>query len=574
MTRLRSAYLLPGIALVLLGTLLGTQLDAFTSDPDALQQLRKLEQSYLIINQQYVDQVPSKNVAEEGIEGMLRELDPHSSFIPAEEVRDVQDNYRGKFGGIGIVFEIVEDAAVDGRVARVISPIADGPSEQVGVMAGDRIVAIEDSTAVGSTDRQIQARLKGPVGTEVTMTVYRPSTEQRIPFTITRDEIPYYSITSAYLLDDGMTGYIKIDRFAMTTYDEFRDKMARLREEGMQRLVLDLRGNPGGILKAAVDISDELLGEGRVIVETRGRKEAMSNRFRSTRRGGFEQQPVMVLVSRRSASASEIVAGALQDHDRALIVGQRTFGKGLVQKQFELNDGSLLQMTVSRYYTPAGRLIQTPYEDGDLEDYYARKFGDDFTASVFDPSAYKDSIPDSLKRETAHGRVVFGGGGIMPDYVVQPDTTDLALRLTSSGVDFLFTSRWFYDHEEELRSTWRDRQDAFVADYAVPTAVLDSFWAFIGEHGFSLVDDPAQMAPSEGVYTYAQAEANEDVLALRMKAYLARQLYGSSAMRPIYNQADPVIQEALTLWDRAQMLAAYHGFADSAPARTDYNDGR
>lgn len=543
-------YVLPAVGLVLLGIVLGVQVNSFTSDDTAYEQLQKLERSFVIITRQYVDPVESKDLAEEGIEGMLNALDPHSSFIPAEEVQGVQDTYRGSFGGIGVMFEMVEDTA------RVISPIADGPSERLGIMGGDRIVEIEGESAVGIGTNGIQDRLKGEVGTTVNVTVYRPMADQRYEYAIERDEIPMRSINTSYMVND-RTGYVKIDRFAMTTHDEFMDHVGTLREQGMERLVLDLRGNPGGVMRAAVDIADEMLAEGLTIVETRGRERAMNNSFAADGGGSLEDSPIIVLVDRGSASASEIVSGALQDHDRALVVGQRTFGKALIQKQFELTDGSLLQMTVGRYYTPAGRLIQTPYEQGSQEQYIERMMEQQQTAT-FHPEEYKESIPDSLMYNTTHGRTVFGGGGIMPDVVVQPDTTSLTNFVSAINMDFAFARDWFMRNEQQVRSTWGDDADAFLNDFNTPDSLVTAFWDFTEEQGVSYTANEEEIAPGEGVFSETEKARSEEEIRLRLKAYLARQMYGLSTARPTLNRTDPVYREALSLWDNAQDLAAYH----------------
>ncbi len=558
MKRFNKFYILPAVALLLLGTVLGVQIDSYVSDGDAFKQLKKLERAFVIINRQYVDDVTSKAVAEEGIRGMLDELDPHSSYIPSEEVSDVRDNYRGSFGGIGIVFEVVKDTA------RVISPIADGPSDQAGVMSGDRIVEIEDSNAVGFSDRKIQDHLKGKIGTDVSFTVYRPGVGKKYTYTVTRDEIPLYSINTSYMVDD-KTGYIEIDRFAMTTHEEFMEKLSSLKSQGMQRLVLDLRNNPGGVMKSAIEIADEMLASGMTIVQTKGREPSMNNQYRSTGGGALQQSPIIVLVNRSSASASEIVSGALQDHDRALIVGERTFGKALVQKQFELNDGSLLQMTVGRYYTPVGRLIQTPYDDGDMKDYYEAKFAT-IEDATFNLTNYKQSIPDSLAYQTDHGRTVFGGGGILPDYVVKPDTTSLRQFVSQSGVDVAFSINWFPKNEQRLRGKWQEQKEEFMRSFTASDETIDAFWSFAEEKGLEITTDADSVNAKKGIFSREQAASIEDYVGTRLKALIARQLYGSSAMRPIFNQVDPTFQKAMSLWTDAAELSAYH--SSSQPAMT------
>jgi carboxyl-terminal processing protease len=310
-------------------------------------------------------------------------------------------------------------------------------------------------------------------------------------------------------------------------------------------------------MQSAIRIADEMLAADHTIVKTRGRDEGMNNEFNASDGDVFETQPVIVLVNGNSASASEIVSGALQDEDRALIVGQRTFGKGLIQKQFELTDGSMLQMTVGRYYTPAGRLIQTPYEDGDLKDYYEQKFSN-YDKATYNPSEYKDSIPDSLKHTTDHGRTVFGGGGILPDYVVTPDTSRLFRAVVGNGLDRLFVLDWFKQNEQQLRDTWTNRRQAFIDSYTVDDSVVNAFWSFAKENGLSLTSDPAEVSTEDGVFLRAEATQEKERLKTYLKARIAGRLYGGRSAYPILNAVDQDLNHALTLWDRAEALAAYH----------------
>jgi len=550
MTRLSKYHILPALALLLFGAVLGVQFDSYVSPDDALNQFEKMKRAFAIISGKYVEPVNSNDVAEAGVKGMLESLDPHSSYIPPEEVRETRDQYEGSFGGIGVRFE-------PGDTARVISPIAGGPSEKVGVMAGDRIVQIEDSTAIGLSGNQIQDRLKGEIGTEVTLTVYRPLADKRLTFTIERGEIPLYSINSSYMVDEE-TGYIEISRFAMSTHEEFLEKVDHLKEEGMNRLVLDLRNNPGGVMQSAVKIADELLGAGMTIVRTKGRSSEMNTRYRGQDGGALEETPVIVLINRRSASASEILSGALQDHDRALLVGRRTFGKALVQKQFELNDGSLMQMTVGRYYTPAGRLIQTPYEKGNREAYIEKKSAS-WRDAVYNVDQYKDNIPDSLTYETDHGRTVFGGGGILPDHVVAPDTTALSSFVRRNQIDGLFARQWFSRHEQDLRSTWQEREDDFLSSYEVPSAAVDSFWAYAQQEDLlTLTSNPDEVDPSERIFPQSEAEAARRLLRSRLKGQLANVMYGTGTGQAILNRTDPAFEKAMSLWSSSKELAGYH----------------
>ena len=554
MKRLSKYHILPALALLLFGAVLGVQFDSHVSSDDALEQFEKLKRAFVLISGKYVEPVSSKQMAEAGVKGMLESLDPHSSYIPPEQVRDTRDRYEGSFGGIGIRFEPATEPT---DTARVISPIVGGPSEKVGIMAGDRIVEIEDSTAIGLSGNEIQNRLKGEIGTEVRLTVYRPLADKRLTFTIERGEIPLYSVNASYMVDE-QTGYIEIGRFAMSTHEEFLEKVDRLKGQGMERLVIDLRDNPGGVMQSAVKIADELLGAGMTIVRTKGRSAEMNTRYRGQGGGALENQPVIVLMNRRSASASEILSGALQDHDRALLVGRRTFGKALVQKQFELNDGSLMQMTVGRYYTPVGRLIQTPYEKGNRQAYYEEK-SSSFRDAVYNVEKYKDTIPDSLRYETDHGRTVFGGGGILPDHVVAPDTTSLSTFIRGSQVDALFARQWFSTHEKDLRSTWQEREDEFLASYQTPSAAVDSFWAYAQrEDLLTLSSNPDEVDPTERVFSRSEAQSVRDMVRTRLKGRLANVMYGTGTGQPVLNQTDPIFQRAMSLWPSSKELAGYH----------------
>jgi len=558
MKRLSKYHILPAVLLIAFGAVLGVQLNTYLSDDDLGTQLEKMKEALVTIDRRYVDELEASEVAEEGVKGMINSLDPHSTYIPAEQADDVKDQYQGSFGGIGIVFEVPEDTA------RVISPIAGGPSEDVGVMAGDRIVQIEGTSAVAIGSNEIQNRLKGEVGTEVQMTVYRPTMNDRLTFTITRDKIETQSVRSSYMVDD-KTGYIDITRFTMKTHKEFQEASKKLLNEGMERLVLDLRGNPGGVMRTSWQIANEMLGSEMTIVETKGRTERMNRNIKAKPGGLLRDQPIIVLVDRGSASASEILSGALQDHDRAFLVGRRTFGKGLIQKQYDLGDKSVLQMTVGRYYTPVGRLIQSPYERGDRENYYKQKFST-INEATYHLNEYRDSIPDSLAYETDHGRTVFGGGGILPDYVVQPDTTALT-HLVRSGLDYAFARKYFTENETALRSEWQERSEEYKASFETSDEMIDAFWSFAEENGITITQDPDSVNMAERIYAESTAQEEADFVATRVKGYLARLLYGQGEARPILNQADPVFLEAMSLWPSSQELAAYHSTSRSSTIR-------
>ncbi len=543
----KKAYIIPAILLLTIGMVVGVEIHAFLPRAD-FEQLQKLEDAYLLVSRYYVDEVDPNTLAEDAVRGMLAELDPHSTYISAAEIQEIQEEYQGSFGGVGIWFEIIDDTA------RVVSTVSDGPSEKAGLMAGDRIVQINDTSAIGFTNNDVQKRLKGEIGAGVSIEVVRPGVKARIPFRLVRDRIKLETVDSAYMLDP-RTGYVRISRFAMTTYNEFLDQTEALRRQGMEQLVLDLRGNPGGVMDAAIGMVDEMIAGGKMIVYTKSRHDDLNSVHRSTSGGSLETLPVIVLVSPYSASASEIVAGALQDNDRALIVGQRTFGKGLVQQQFRLPDGSVLQMTVSRYYTPSGRLIQTPYSNGDQENYYSEKFSS-FDEATYHASEYLKSIPDSLKFKTEAGRTVYGGGGIMPDYVVAPDTTSLKEIIAGNGLDYLFVRDWFQKHESVVRGRWNEKPDAFISNYRVDDAMWDDFVAYLGTKEYRFLDSVAPASNNDHTFTMKELRSARPVLDERLKAYMARQLYGTEAATPLFNRVDPVLSEALELWEKARALAA------------------
>lgn len=542
----RTRYIIPITLLLLAGGLLGASFSRYFSD--ITEDLRKLEEAFLMINRRYVDHVEPNRAAEDAIEGMLKSLDPHSSYIDASAFKEVAESFQGSFGGIGIWFQIP-----DGDTARVVSPIENGPSEKAGIRAGDRIIAVNDTSVVGVGEDEVKRRLKGPIGTQVEVTIRRLGIRQPFTVPLTRDLIPLYSITSSYMVDE-ITGYIRISRFAQSTYAEFIQALDELQGQGMERLLLDLRDNGGGILQSAVAIVDEMLAGNEYIVSTIGRN-VPSEVFVAQRTGRFETQPIIVLVNGNSISASEIVAGALQDHDRALLVGQRTFGKGLVQNQFPLPDGSYLQITTARYYTPSGRLIQTPYEEGDREGYFEAKL-DGLIKAQQDPEKYAESIPDSLKFTTTHGRTIFGGGGIMPDHFVEGDSLrPRILRALYGGALFETFRLWFENNEQALRTTWEDRADDFLNDFTFSTAQWDALWISGASSQVPVTFVDAVPSTEELQFTYGELNENSETLRLYFKALLSRQLYGARIATPLFHAIDETFQESLLLWTEAEKLA-------------------
>ena len=494
--------------------------------------LRKLNLAQFAIANLYVDETDEGKLVESAIIGMLEELDPHSTYSNAEEVKKMNEPLQGNFDGIGIQFNMAEDTLF------VIQPVSGGPSEKVGIWAGDRITHVNDTLIAGvkMTTDDITRRLKGPKGTKVYVKVLRKGVDELLGFTIERDKIPVYSLDASYMMTPKI-GYIKINRFGATTHQEFMDALASLKGQGLQDLILDLQGNGGGYLNAAIDIANEFLGAGELIVYTEGRRNPRREFF-AKGDGKHQSGRVVVLVDEFSASASEIVAGAVQDWDRGLVVGRRSFGKGLVQRPIDLPDGSMIRLTVARYYTPAGRCIQKPYEsveqyNADLIERYNR--GEMMSA---------DSIhfPDSLKCSTLKkGRTVYGGGGIMPDYFVPVDTTLFTKyhsRLSNKGVLLNVHFQLIDAHREEWAKKYPDYA-VFYKNFELDEAMMQQLIAE-GE--------------KEGVkYDEEQYRKSEPLIKLQLKALIARDLWDMNEYYHTINVVNESVKKALELLNRKRL---------------------
>lgn len=550
--------------LLVVGVILGMQLESAMSTDDPYESMRKLEEAFKIINRRYVDEVDSASLAEEAIAGMLKDLDPHSIYIDAERMRDVNEDFNASFDGIGISYEFIPGEEGQDTLA-VLNPLPGGPSEKAGLWSGDRIIEVDDSSAVGFTTRDVQRSLKGPRGTKVTVKIKRPGYDEDLSFEITRGKIPLHTVDAAYMIDN-RTGYVKLQRFARTTYKEFMEASRSLKKEGMERMVLDLRNNAGGFMDMAIRISDEFVSDDRLIVSAKSRISDYNSENRAHVRGILEDMPVIVLVNEQSASASEIVAGALQDHDRALIVGRRTFGKGLVQKQFPFQDGSVLRMTISRYYTPSGRFIQTPYEDGDREDYYSSKVALHESEEALDAAEILDQIPDSLKYETTNGRTVVGGGGILPDFIISPDSISaFAQAVLGFRHDRIFARNWVEAHSEayhegvEDAGEWDALRDDFIDNFELSDQDYTSFVSFLSENKVYLVDEaqiPEEVPEGERYIIRRDAELEKDWMKNLLKARIAVRMFDQASWYPIRHEYDRTLSEALSLWMSAEELLA------------------
>ena len=394
---------------------------------------RKINGIIQMIENHYVDSINTIDFEEKSINAILNELDPHSSYISINDFKAVEEDMQGSFSGIGVQFNIIDDSIV------VISAISGGPSESLGIQSGDRIVTVnkEDVASININNEGVIKRLRGKQGSTVNINIKRRGQKDLIPFAIVRDEIPLYSVDAGIMLNHDI-GYIKVNRFSATTYDEMIEKARTLKEKGMQKLILDLRNNPGGYLHIANEMCDEFLKDGELIVFTEGRNRSKKETF-ATEDGELETIKIVVLINEGSASASEIVSGALQDNDRGLVIGRRSFGKGLVQEQINLNDGSAVRLTTQRYYTPSGRCIQKNYGDNN-KDYHLELYTREET-----------DFPDSLIYTTKNGRVVYGGGGITPDIIIKRDTTVSYLQINKM-ISKGWVNEFCFDKSELLKN--------------------------------------------------------------------------------------------------------------------------
>lgn len=499
-------------------------------DDDAA--LSKLQLAEMAIYNLYVDSVNQNKLVEDGIRGMIEKLDPHSSYSTAQETKAMNEPLQGSFEGIGVQFNVVQDTLL------VIQPVSNGPSERVGILAGDRIVTVNDSAIAGvkMSKEEIMRRLRGPKGSKVRLGIVRRGIKGVLTFVVIRDKIPVKTLDAYYMIRPTI-GYIRIGSFGLTTYKEFMEAVAILKQQGMNDLILDLEENGGGYLNAAVDIANEFLKRNDLIVYTLGRS-VPKQEFRADGKGRLLAGKVVVLINEFTASAAEIVTGALQDQDRGEVVGRRSFGKGLVQRPIEFPDGSMIRLTIAHYYTPSGRCIQKPYTKGDAQSYaldIEKRFehGELYSA---------DSIhfADSLKYKTLRKqRLVYGGGGIMPDYFVPLDTTlytpyhrQLAARSYLINANLKYVDA----HRKILKQQYPDFA-TFLARYEVPQ---------------SLLDDIRKTAEKDKIKPKDEAEWKKSLpqLRLQLKALVARDLWDMSQYFQVVNEANPIVQKALTLFQQ------------------------
>ncbi|MCE4566786.1 S41 family peptidase [Maribellus sp. CM-23] len=490
----------------------------------AMSQPNKISTILDLVDHGYVDSVNTGEIVEETIPEILKKLDPHTSYIPARDMQEVNEEMRGNFSGIGIQFSLMEDTV------RVIEVISGGPSSQVGIQPGDRIVTVNDSliAGVGKESNDILHLLRGEKNSKVRIGVQRKGEDNELEFEITRGDIPLYSVDVTYMIDPE-TGFIKISRFANTTYQEFVDGMTVLKEEGAKRVIVDLRGNPGGALMGVLQMLDEVLEKGEAMLYTEGKNQPRKT-YNASGKGSFGDVEMYVMIDEFSASASEIFAGALQDNDRGIVIGRRSFGKGLVQEQILLNDGSALRLTVARFYTPSGRCIQSPYEDGN-EEYYNHIYERFHNMEQL----VADSIhfDDSLKYTTKGGRIVYGGGGIMPDFFVPVDTTgnsEYYGKLFRRGLIYSYAYAYADQHRSELAEL----------------TAADEFDAYLEKH--HVIDDFVKYAAEKGVKKDADGlKESGKIINTQLKAYIARNIIGETGFYPIIQKIDKTLLQAIEI---------------------------
>jgi len=504
------------------------------------QAIQKFGTALQIINFAYVDSVDSPDLVASAIKQMLKELDPHSAYISKEDVERVNEPLEGSFEGIGVTFQIFNDTIL------VVSPVPGGPSDKLGIFGGDKIVKIDGVSAVGEkiNNEYVMERLRGKKGTTVSVSVKRAGKKALIVFDIVRDKIPLNSIDAAYMASPEI-GYIKLTRFSKTSMDEFRESLQELREEGMQDLILDLRSNSGGYLNIAVELSDEFLPDDKLIVYTEGLRQPREN-FYSTSTGSFDKNGrVIVLINEASASASEIVSGAIQDWDRGLVLGRRSFGKGLVQRPFRLPDGALIRLTTARYHTPTGRCIQKPYDDG-VEEYF-KDFKNRLEHGEL-VSADSIHFPDSLQYLTPAGRTVYGGGGIMPDIFIPIDSTrfsDYYIDLVRKQVFNTYTMSYLDKNRAQILSQYPD-VDAFKTGFVVDDEMYSDFKAKAAEAKVVRDADEKYYYPDED-------------LKLQIKALLARNLWDAEAYFVVINTIDTELSAAIDLLQNEKQFSELQG---------------
>ncbi len=518
-----------------LGIVLGIQIEKVFSGDSLRESILKFNDVLTYTEKYYVEDVDSQQLVEEAIKGMLNKLDPHSVYIAAKEMQSVEESFRGDFEGVGIEFQIVNDTLT------VVSPISGGPSEALGIMPGDRIIEISGKSVIGITNDEVRKQLRGKAGSVVPVSIVRTGVKGKLNYDITRDKIPIYSVDTHFMINDRI-GYVSVSRFAETTYDELVDALGDLKSMGMQQLILDLRGNPGGYLNQAVSIADLFIDGKKKIVYTEGRRSEFNEEYFASKPSVFEKIPIIVLVNRGSASASEIVSGAVQDWDRGLIVGETTFGKGLVQRQFMLPDNSAIRLTISKYFTPSGRLIQRDYKEfKDKEDYYSDIIDRKETeGDNINHISEKDSSRKVFK--TGGGRIVYGGGGITPDYIVKSgNLTEYSTDLLKKNIFYQFILSYLDAHGKEIKNKYGGNLEKFRNNFTFSKEEIDKFIIYA---------ETKDVKPNEKEFN-----SDKDYIEARLKAQIARSFWKNEGWYSVLLSIDDQVIKAETLFDEAKSLS-------------------
>ncbi|MBX2989979.1 MAG: S41 family peptidase [Bacteroidetes bacterium] len=519
--------------LVVMSLVAGAWLNQLISGDNIYEQINKFKDVLSMAQKSYVEDVDTKKLTESAIKGMLGELDPHSVYIPASEMQTIKEQFQGSFEGIGIEFVVLNDTLM------VVTPIVGGPSEALGIEAGDKIVKINDTSSVGISQDAVPKKLRGPKGTKVKVSISRAGIANQLDFEIIRDKIPLYTVDAAFMVNEEV-GYVSVTRFASTTHSEFVEAVSKLKQEGLKRLVLDLRYNGGGYLDQAFKMVDELLPRGKKVVYTKGRLPQFNEEYLSSGSAKFADVSLVVMVNNVSASASEIVSGAVQDWDRGLVVGETTFGKGLVQRQFDLSDGSGFRLTTARYYTPSGRLIQRPYSQ-DKAKYQREAFeqneeeGENITHT-----AEKDT--NRPKYKTAGGRVVYGGGGITPDYIIKAERLgEYAVQLRSRQVYLDYANKYMDSKGAELRKTYSSDSRKFARNFEVTV---------------DMVEGLLRVAKAKGI-EFKQESYEKDLRYIKAftKANIARAIWGNIGSSRVMLQEDNQFAKAMSLFPEAERIS-------------------
>jgi carboxyl-terminal processing protease len=526
---------IPFVAVILtIGIVLGIQIEKVFSGDNLRDSILKFNDVLTFTEKYYVEEVDTQKLVEAAINGMLNKLDPHSVYISSDQLQPIEESFRGDFEGIGIEFQVINDTLV------VVSPITGGPSEELGIQSGDRIVKIDGKPSLGLTNEEVRQKLRGKAGTKVTVAIIRQGVSDPIEYEITRDKIPLYSVDTHFMFDN-KTAYVSVSRFSETTTNELTDALKDLEKEGMKQLILDLRGNPGGYLNQAYQIADLFIEGQKKIVYTKGRRSEFDEEYYASKSSHFEKIPLIILVNKGSASASEIVAGAVQDWDRGLIIGETTFGKGLVQRQFNLPDNSALRLTISEYYTPSGRLIQRDYKNGNREDYYTEiSEREETEGENIDHTVEMDSVRPVFK--TNGGRVVYGGGGITPDYIIKSeDITEYTTNLLRNNLFYQFVLSYLDKNSAKLKNEYGGDLKQFKENFNFTDEEVQTFIKF---------------AESKDVkFNQEDFTKDSEYIIARLKAQVSRNFWKNEGWYSVLLTTDNQVSTAVTLFNEAKDLA-------------------